>query len=374
MLRKKLFDRMVQNRTALALVLFMSPVSGVFGQETGESESRWDLGITAVTEGQWNPTHKAAAWQNRLDVEAGVGLWKDARLSARLLSTYGTDKEVGDGLNGDFSNINAPNRPLRLTHLGIEQRWLDSRLGLAFGVRQADEDYWVSPVTSIFTCGSYGCVPVAGNNRELNVHPVSAVGLHADYAFAGGWKVQASLYNGRAYDTVDKVFRVRPHRDGIVSLGALSYSQESGDNEYGGSFYQLSWIAGSRSLSDGRRLPAQCSFWGTVEHSLFRTGRVTLAGMLTAGVACGKENDAKNYWTAAIAADGLTRKGGTLAVSFEQAKYADGLETDVETTFVMPLGKYLSLQPALHYFHLNGHDQFVGQLRLTLDLSFPHRD
>ena len=322
--------------------------------------------LTAITEGQWNMTTGRGGWANRLDAGLDARLWKGAKAQAHVLATYQPTDAVADVCQ-DFSNINAPNRPLRLVHFGIEQSI--GTFSAYVGLRQADEDYFCTPLAGISTGASCGCAPTVNDNFHINVFPLTALGIHLAYQPISRLTVQASLYNGIAYDTFNRSFRFRPHRDGIITLGSVSYEHPSawGDDELSAT-YLLGWNFGNHYRETTQRRHSQAGFWLTAEQPVCHIGRVGMAIGATFAHEFKDPEVATGYWNGTLALNHLTRIGGTFALVFNRAYYHEAHESDLEATFSLPLGKYFTLQPAIHHYSTNGTRQWLGQLRVTLAL------
>lgn len=327
---------------------------------------RVTFGLEAATEGQWNMTGGQGAWANRLDASLGVRLWRGAQAEAAVMATYNAGREVADVWQ-DFSNLNAPNRPLRLIHCGLQQTFAAGRVRAFLGVRQADEDYFCSPQAGLFTGASYGCVPTVNDNFHINVFPMSALGLHVEYDPVDNLTLKTTLYNGNAYDTVDRIFRFRPHTDGVINLGSMTYTRPAGGDELPAT-YTAGWNVGNHNRKNAAGRHTQAGFWLVAEQPVCRLGRVQTVLGATFAKEFSDPEVAETYWNAALSIGNLTRRGGTLAVGVSRAYYREAHETDMEVTYSMPLGKYFSVQPALHCFSTNGERQVVGQLRVALSL------
>ena len=52
-----------------------------------EDSLRYACGVDYVTEGQFNLRNGQAAWANRLDLELGAKLWRNARADLGLMAT-----------------------------------------------------------------------------------------------------------------------------------------------------------------------------------------------------------------------------------------------------------------------------------------------
>ncbi len=342
------------------------PAADPLPREADEEGPRWEYGISAITEGQWNLKSGQGAWANRLDATLNVRLWRGARLETGIMATYRAGKEVAD-VHQDFSNINAPNRPFRLTHLGLQQRFA-GKVSLIAGVRQAEEDYFCYPMAGLFTGASYGCLPTINDNYHINVYPHSALGLHVEYEPLADLVIKTTVYNGNAYDTFHRIFRFRPRADGIINLGSVTYTRtRSSDPEALPAVYTAGWNVGNHYREATGNRHTQAGFWLVAEQPLLSLGRVHTSVSATYSREFKDPEVAKTYWNAALAFGGLTRRGGTLAFGVSRAYYHDARETDFETTFLMPLGSHFSLQPALHYLSSNGVKQVVGQLRVSME-------
>lgn len=339
------------------------------GTDGNGGGGRVEYGVSAITEGQWNMTNGHGAWANRLDLGMGVTLWRGVRAEAAAMATCLKGNDTGAVMQ-DFSNINAACRPFRLIRFGLVQKLAGDRMSLFLGVKQADEDYFNSPQAGIFTGASYGCLPVVNDNYEANVFPLSALGFHAELAATDRLIVRTSLYNGRSYDTVDRIFRFRPHADGVMNLGSVTYSNggsEGEDDEMLPATYTAGWNVGNEA-AEGNGRCTQGGFWLTAEQPLPEIGRVQPAVGATYARQFHGTGEAREYWNVALSLGRLTRRGGTLAMGVSRAYYGSVHETDVETTFKMPLSGSFSLQPAFHFFRTSGKSQVVGLLRVAFEM------
>ena len=186
--KEYVFCKGARTKVASLLLVAISAATSTYASNTGANSAdstdaptaRFDYSLSAITEGQWNMTTGRGAWANRLDASLGIGLWRGARLEAGILSTWQPTDYIAEVCQ-DFSNINAPNRPLRLVHFGLQQHFIDNKLGVFVGLRQADEDYFNTPMAGLSTGASCGCVPTVNDNFHINVFPLTALGLHITY-------------------------------------------------------------------------------------------------------------------------------------------------------------------------------------------------
>ena len=328
-----------------------------------EDSLRYACGVDYVTEGQFNLRNGQAAWANRLDLELGAKLWRNARADLGLMATWRQGDDVASVCQ-DFSNINAPGKALRLTQAGLTQTF-GSAWSLFAGLGQVDRAYFDTPMASLFTGASYGCLPTLADNFHINVYPLSALGLQLSYSPVESLTLRASLWNGNAGDTPSTQFRFRPKADGIIHVGSLTWEQSARDGEPLTPLWQVGWNVGNhyRPATGGRH--TQAGFWLTAEQPVCRLGRAHLHLGGTFSREFSDPEVAKTYWNLIAACHGVGTPEGTLAVVVERAFYHDAHETDVELTWSQPLTSWLTLQPAVHFLRTSGRSQTVGQIRLS---------
>lgn len=339
-----------------AIVFATALISSAVAQE-----SRISWGVGVITEGQWNMTNGNGGWANRIDASFGVKLWKGGLFDIAGLATYSVGTPVADDFQG-FSNIDAENR-IRLVHAGLSQKLFDDKLTLFVGLRAADEDYFNTDLSGLFTGSSYGCFPVSGENHGIAVYPEAALGVHVEYT-TNNWTFRESVYNGAPSDRIDEQFRFCPGSDGIFNAGSVMYAKESKEG-FAPTSYTLGYTYSSEEVDGDSR----CTLWGNVEQPLFNIGRSRLnllasgAAELTKGAYC------TGYWAAGLVAENITSNGGQLGAAVNRVYFIDGNETDIEVTFNCPIKWGLSIQPALHIINTDGDTSVVGQLRLCYEFG-----
>lgn len=324
-----------------------------------EDRVAWAAGV--ITEGQWNMTDGKTGWANRISADLGVRLWKGALFDVSTLTTYSTGTPVADDRQG-FSNIDAENRAFRLFHAGLSQTFLNESLTLFVGLKAADEDYFNTDLAGLFTGSSYGGIPVCTENHGISVYPEAALALHAEYV-TGGWTLRESFYNGAPSDRLDEQFRFRPGRDGLFNIGSAMYAVET--EGYAFTSYTLGYAFSTKEVTG----QTEFGLWGGVEQPVCTWGKMRLnllaegAAELTKNAAC------KGYWAAGAVAENITRNGGQLGLAVNRVYCQGGHETDVELTFLCPLGAGFSLQPALHAIRTDGVTTMAGQFRLCYEIG-----
>lgn len=342
-----------------------------------EAEPRFTYGLSFITEGQWNIKERHTAWANLLAAEAGAALWRGARLELGAIATYTTGDAQVECLQ-DFSNINAGNRAFRLTHAGLSQRL--GNLTLFAGLRQADEDYWNTPLAGTFLGASYGCLPTVNDNYGLNVYPLAALGLHAEWAITPRLTAKTSLYNAVASDRLDEQFRFRARRDGVLNLGSIVFSRpacgwgigatadNSAGNECPPATYLIGYNLGNAPAADGRGRKTSFGLWLTAEQPLVSAGRTTLSATATLAHQFSGAFEVEDYWNAGLIISGISPLNLTLGAGLSRAYYAEARETDLDVNILIPVCRYFSIQPAVHFLRTSGRSNAAANLRLCFEL------
>lgn len=164
---------------------------------------------------------------NLLRLNAEIPLSRSITMEAATISIAKTREEhLVDDLQ-TFSNIEEENLPLALAVCGMNWQIQDHH-SLFFGIRNMNEDYFTSDVTSFFTNSSCGIYPTISCNYDIANYPLSSVGVHYKYDDQA-FKVQASIYNSTGYNRFTgrkNVFRFTPEGDGIFALCEAEYNRE----------------------------------------------------------------------------------------------------------------------------------------------------
>ena len=325
-------------------------------------ESRINWGVSVASEGQWNANKGKMGWMNVLQGDFGIKLWKSSLFDVSALSTYGVGTPVCDDRQG-MSNLDADNRIFRLFHAGLSQTFMNDRLSVFIGLKAADEDYFNTDMTGIFTGSSYGGNPICTEVHGISVYPEATLAFHVAYE-QGGWTFRESLYNGAPSDCLDEQFRFRPKRDGVFNIGSAMYS---GENEDGflPSTYTFGYAFSSKQV-DGYE---QFGLWGGAEQPLFSFGDARLNLIAQGGMQVTDNAACKGYWAGALLAENVTKWGVQVGLSVNRCYWVDGNETDVELTFTCPLGAGFSVQPAFHAIRTDGESNCVGLLRLYYEIG-----
>lgn len=190
-----------------------------------------EFSIEYTTELQTN-LHKSN-FVNLLRLIAEYPISKSLTVEASTISLAKTrDERLVDDLQ-TFSNIEEENLPLAIAVCGTTWQINDNH-SLFAGIRNMNEDYFASPITSFFTNSSCGIFPTISVNYPIANYPVASMGVHYHYD-GNPVRVQASLYNGTGFNRFtgrENVFRICPKDDGVFGVAEAAYSK-------GGGYYTL---------------------------------------------------------------------------------------------------------------------------------------
>ena len=190
------------------------------------SHAQWFSG-EYTTEVQWD-LKKHTNWLNHLRLDLAIPLWEGkGTLEAATLHVARTREGIIDDWQG-HSNIEEDNMLAALAVLGYMHEWKEAHLFV--GVRNVNEDFFTSDVTSLFTNGSCGIFPTIAASYPIANFPLSGLTVYFDVG-KDGWVLRNSLYNGVGYNGWkhhDNPFRLRPKTDGIFNISQLEYTHPKG--------------------------------------------------------------------------------------------------------------------------------------------------
>lgn len=210
--------------TPLLLAMVLSGVC-IHMQAQTDKPAKWrpECGAELTSEVQTNFRNEYN-YVNLLRLRASLPLTRSASVELATLSASKTRDErlVDDHLV--FSNIESDNIPLALAVAGASWHAAE-RHTLFVGVRNMNEDYFTSDVTSFFTNSSCGVFPTISCNYPIANYPVASLGMHYAYQ-TPRFGLQASFYNGMGYNRFGghhSVFRFSPKQDGIFAIAQGEY-------------------------------------------------------------------------------------------------------------------------------------------------------
>lgn len=337
-------------------------------------EQKPEFGVDLTSELQ--ATHKGDInYVNLLKLSATIPVSQKLSVEAASISTCETAKEsIGEDLQS-FSNIEAGNVLFALNKFGVDWQ-IEDRHSLFLGIRNMNEDYFASPVTSFFTNSSCGIYPTLAANYPIANYPVASVGVHYRYECglngssdssgsngsngssgskgSNGSKasmiVQASLYNGTGYNRFygrENVFRFCPKSDGVFGLAQLEYQRKGSSYFLGSSVYcnedvsVTPWAYAEQRVNDRLKVIAGLSYAFTdnpVCKDFVGLGAHYESGKCEFGVFT------------------------------DYANFAESEEWATELTCKYAINDNISLQPVTHLIVTGG--QFKGIACLRLSISY----
>lgn len=319
-----------------------------------------EWGVTYTTEGHYGVASQQAAWANLLELDLGVGLWQGASLEASTLSSYDTS----EGVTADrqvYSNILTDNRALSLFRFELVERW--ERFELGVGLTHINHHFFASPHSALFTGSSHGIYPTLGDNFGLGNFPVASLGIHMEAALTDRLSLHGHVANGQASDRLGRQFRLRPDEDGVLGIAELRWvtEGENGDEALG-------WHVGA--VADRH----VCAHTHTTlflygDQPVMHWGDSSLGLLVQGSWATGNDMSCRSYVGGGLWADGLGSRSIDAGAVVNRATYADGWETDIELTCVVPVTDWLTLQPALHILDTDTHWDTVAMIRATIELG-----
>lgn len=326
------------------------------------------VGLTYTAEMQTDFRENGYNWVNLLRAEGAWNLGKGVGFHVASISIAKTREERLANDLQTFSNIEEDNLPLSLAVLGVE--WKMGRSVFFGGIRNVNEDYFTSPVTSLFTNSSCGIFPTLSVNFPLANYPVSSVCV--DYKLElDKWMWEASVYNGvgyKAWSGRENMFRFCPGGDGIMGVTSVNYQSNSGNGYYMGAAlrYGLPVVdeMGNPEL-EGKTVEKEVKavVWGYTEQKL--GNRVSL--LCQGSVAPSRDWGCRSY-----AGGGLVFHGNndrwTGGVFVDYADFTDAYEWAGELTCRIPCLKKGYVQPTLHVIVNSRERNLIGLLRLGYEI------
>ena len=128
-----------------------------------------------TTEWQWD-MNKKTNWVNLLRLNLNIPLCKDkGTLEATTIHVAKTSETIVKDWQ-TFSNIEEDNRFAAIAVLGYIHEWNTGHLFL--GVRNVNEDFFTSDITSLFTNSSCGIFPTISASYPIANYPLSGLTIY----------------------------------------------------------------------------------------------------------------------------------------------------------------------------------------------------
>ena len=357
------------------LILFSIAPCLSFAQEfSGELTSEW----------QWD-MNKRTNWVNllRLNMKLPLANGKGAFEAATLHVAKTKEETILADWQG-FSNIEADNMFAAIAVLGYMHTWQNAHLFV--GVRNVNEDFFTSDMTSLFTNSSCGIFPTIAASYPIANYPFSGLTLYFDVT-RGPWTFKNSLYNGTGYNGWkgnDNPFLVRPKRDGVFNISQLEYSAHDARYFAGLTVHTRQHLTcvqegfvttdgASASENDGEEAVSTekttnkttFAWWLYGEQPVWTAGDRSVVCMAQYSENTSHKNKCYRYAEVGCAyRDSLNECG----LSGQYARFQEGNEWSMELTWRRQLSETVAVQPSFQYVN-NANGQFTV-LSARLCLSF----
>ncbi len=335
-------------------------VAAVFG---GRPLAARDFGLAYTTEWQTDFRGKAN-WINLLRADFGLSLTSALGMKAAAISVAKTKEgRLMDDLL-TFSNIEEDNVPLALAVCGLE--WQVKRSVFFIGIRNVNEDYFVSECTALFTNSSCGIFPTLSCNYPIANYPLASVGF--DYKLTWEhWMLETSLYNGRGYSRFagsQTVFRFYPRMDGWFSITSLNGWTDDGNYFSGFALYDGMPVADEGGNEEqavaAQKKELNATWWAYAEQKL----SPCLSALVQYSFSTVRRG-CRQYAGGGLVLHAGTTTGG-LFVGY--AGFAACHEWACEATWHIPCLRRGYVQPALHWVRNPYGGGVVGLLRLGIEI------
>lgn len=347
------------------LILFSIAPCLSFAQEfSGELTSEW----------QWD-MNKRTNWVNllRLNMRLPLANGKGAFEAATLHVAKTKEETILADWQG-FSNIEADNMFAAIAVLGYMHTWQNAHLFV--GVRNVNEDFFTSDVTSLFTNSSCGIFPTIAASYPIANYPFSGLTLYFDVT-RGPWTFKNSLYNGTGYNGWkgnDNPFLVRPKRDGVFNISQLEYSAHDARYFAGLTVHTRQHLtceqegfvttdgASASENEDEELAPTEkttskttLAWWVYGEQPVWTAGDRNVVCMAQYSENTSHKNKCYRYAEVGCAyRDSLNECG----LSGQYARFQEGNEWSMELTWRRQLSETVAVQPSFQYVN-NANGQFT---------------
>ncbi len=287
------------------------------------------LESTYTTEWQWDMNNKTN-WVNMLRFDFDCSLWKNGTLEASSIHIARTNEHILPDLL-TFSNIEERNNFAAIAKLGIQQNF--KKATVFAGVRNINEDYFTSPVTSFFLNSSCGIFPTISINYPIANYPLTGLSIHAE-AELKNWKIKSSLYNGTAYNgwnKADNPFLIRPKEDGIFNITEVSFNYDRGQ-----------YFVGTTLHSHPNHGYALFAYG---EQTLWQNGKNQISAIAQYSENISDNSSCHRY--AGVGGLYENHSIGDIGLFAQYAKFADNREWVGELSYRKELSNRLTLHPAV---------------------------
>ncbi|WP_278626418.1 carbohydrate porin [Parabacteroides gordonii] len=302
---------------------------------------------TYTTEWQWN-MKKKTNWVNLLRLDMILPLWKDGSLEAATIHVAKTNEYIIDDWQ-TFSNIEEENNYAAIALLGYMHTW--EKVHLFVGVRNVNEDFFTSDVTSLFTNSSCGIFPTISASYPIANYPLSGLTVYFDVNFSG-YTLKNSLYNGVGYNSWnrhDNPFLIRPKRDGVFNIAQLEYGYGNGSYFIGAAVHNRQYPVdeeGEMSPMVESLKKTSCAWWIYGEQLVWEVDDKNVSLMAQYSENTCRQNSCYRYAEIGCTYAGVNDQFG---VSGLYAHFFQGKEWSLELTWNKTINESLFIQPIFQY-------------------------
>ena len=328
--------------------------------------SAQEFGVQYITEVQTD-FEKSTNWMNFLRLDASLNIGKRGSIDFASIHTFKTlDRPVADDWQV-FSNITNDNLAFGLAVLGYTHQFCD-KFKLFAGVRNVNEDYFISDGTGLFVNSSHGIYPTIAENYPLGNYPLSTLGIHANWTLNDNWTVQGSIYNGVARQLFGPDHGLLDIRkdDGILLMGDVNYHHDSKlPGTYFAGVSYANKIHGEEMTEDKTNF----TYWVYGEQSIYKSGDSHVDLMAQFSQNLSVDFGCKRYMGAGVLLYNiLTDKiDNTFGINVNNADYDFGDETVLEATYSLQLTDHIGIQPAYQRIWNDGGSHNAALLRLNIE-------
>lgn len=351
------------------IIIFCCIQVGVFSCLIAQS-----IDLVYISEVQYN-LKSETNWCHLLRIDAACQIGERGCMELAINSIYKTrSKRIINDWQA-FSNIEEENLLCGIAILGYTHCLGHSRLFI--GVRNLNEDYFISQNMSFFTNSSCGIFPSLSQNYPIANYPLS--GFCVDYKLEKeNWILKSSLYNGMAYNgwqSDNHPFIINLNRDGIFGITEANYEIKNG-NYYGG--FAIHYLpTGNRDEKQIVRPISKMKFcwWGYMDQCLWKTDKQELNLLLQYAENFSRESICKKYMASGMAwsAYSAQNKLHQIGVISSFAKFKYGNEIACELTYRYCYNKNLCLQPTIHLIKNNEALHKIFLFRISYEVNWKRK-
>ena len=314
-------------------------------------------------------------WVNLVRLDASMPL-KNGSFDLSTIHIYKVNPErIADDWQV-FSNIEEDTRAISIFILGYTQRFRN--MSLFGGIRNVNEDYFNSPVTSLFTNSSCGIFPTLSANYPMANYPLSTVCLGYKLSL-NSWHIESSVYNGVAHSGLGRkehIFLDNPLKDGFLSISSINYQTDYGSYFGGVALHNRMYHCNesgeqaTETEKETRTRKMNCAWWVYAEQLLCRQGNNRINLLIqysenpTIRVGCRRYSGLGVVWSGYQGNKEVFDWG----ICLNYARFEIGNEMALEATYKIRLMDKWVLQPAFHWIKNSVGTYVIGMMRMNITI------